>query len=254
MQTAEAFEKEKLEVDVLLASGIFSRAPNLAHLLKYVCDKYFEGAAEEIKEYNIAVEALGRRPEFDQKRDSIVRVEAHRLRKRLREYYETEGAQHELHIEIPSGQYTPKFIFTDPVHRPAAAAVEALAAVEETRKETAIVPAEHEPVAPVRRAVAAGFVWRWVGLAMLTLCAVAGGILVMKIRAERPVLAREMVALARPGDEIRILCGVESGSYTDAFERTWQSDRYFKGGGPVRGSAGPNCAGNEGPADLPEPA
>ncbi len=71
MQTAEAFEKEKLEVDVLLASGIFSRAPNLAHLLKYVCDKYFDGAAEEIKEYNIAVEALGRRPEFDQKRAII---------------------------------------------------------------------------------------------------------------------------------------------------------------------------------------
>ena len=81
MQTAEMFEKEKLEVETLLASGVFSRAPNLAHLLKYVCAKYFEGAADEIKEYNIAVEALGRRPEFDQKRDSIVRVEAHRLRK-----------------------------------------------------------------------------------------------------------------------------------------------------------------------------
>src|SRR5579863_9122240 len=114
MPTAQAFEKERLEVDALLASGVFTRAPNLALLLKYVCDKYFDGAAEEIKEYNIAIEALGRRPEFDQKRDSIVRVEAHRLRKRLREYYEADGADHEVHIEIPSGQYTPRFVFANP--------------------------------------------------------------------------------------------------------------------------------------------
>ena len=67
MPTATAFEKEKLELDTILASGIFSRAPNLAELLTYICRKYFEGAAEEIKEYNIAVEAFRRPPEFDQK-------------------------------------------------------------------------------------------------------------------------------------------------------------------------------------------
>lgn len=231
MQTAEAFEKEKLEVDVLLASGIFSRAPNLAHLLKYVCDKYFEGAAEEIKEYNIAVEALGRRPEFDQKRDSIVRVEAHRLRKRLREYYESEGALHELHIEIPSGQYTPKFILADHgEHRPAAEPALTVVALD-VPEETAIVPAEHGPVVPASRKVPAGFLGRWVVLTVLALCAVAGGLFVMKSRAERPVSARELMPIAKPGDEIRILCGVESGTYTDAFERTWQSDRYYTGGG-----------------------
>src|SRR5215472_10359438 len=104
------FEQEKHEVEALLASGIFQRAPNLEHVLTYVCSKYFHGAADEIKEYNIAVEALGRPAEFDQKRDSIVCVEAHRLRKRLREYYENEGASRPIHIEIPSGQYAPRFI------------------------------------------------------------------------------------------------------------------------------------------------
>src|SRR5579871_5923308 len=75
MHTAADFRQERLELDALLASGIFNRAPNLAQLLTYVCSQYFEGMAGQIKEYNIAVEALGRPPDFDQKRDSIVRVE-----------------------------------------------------------------------------------------------------------------------------------------------------------------------------------
>src|SRR6266567_6408265 len=111
MQAAADFRQERHELDSILASGILNRAPNLAQVLTYVCEKYFEGAAEQIKEYNIAVDALGRPPEFDQKRDSIVRVEAHRLRKRLREYYDGEGAGHEIHVDIPSGQYTPRFAF-----------------------------------------------------------------------------------------------------------------------------------------------
>ena len=110
MYAAADFRQEKHELDAILASGIFNRAPNLAHVLTYVCAKYFEGTAEQIKEYNIAVEALGRPADFDQKRDSIVRVEAHRLRKRLREYYQADGADHSIRIEIPPGQYAPKFL------------------------------------------------------------------------------------------------------------------------------------------------
>jgi hypothetical protein len=72
MQAAADFRQERHELDSILASGILNRAPNLAQVLTYVCTKYFEGAAEQIKEYNIAVEALGRPADFDQKRDSIV--------------------------------------------------------------------------------------------------------------------------------------------------------------------------------------
>src|SRR5579885_3099257 len=117
MLTAD-FTQEKNELESLLASGIFDRAPNLAQVLTYVCEKYFEGAADQIKEYNIAVEALGRPADFDQKRDSIVRVEAHRLRKRLKEFYETEGATHAVRIEIPSGQYAPRFLFRETADAP----------------------------------------------------------------------------------------------------------------------------------------
>ena len=110
MHAAADYAQERLELEAILASGIFHRAPNLAQVLTYVCAKYFQGSAEQIKEYNIAVEALGRPADFDQKRDSIVRVEAHRLRKRLREYYEAEGADHALRIDIPPGQYAPRFL------------------------------------------------------------------------------------------------------------------------------------------------
>jgi hypothetical protein len=103
--------QEKSELNAVLSSGILDRAPTLAQFLTYICSKYFEGATEEIKEYNIAVQALGRPTDFDQKKDSIVRVEALKLRRRLHEYYETEGADHEIRIEIPPGQYAPKFIF-----------------------------------------------------------------------------------------------------------------------------------------------
>jgi hypothetical protein len=108
---------ERAELERLLSSDIFSRAPSLALLLRYICDRHFEGEHHLIKEYNIAVEALGRPAEFDQKKDSIVRVEAHRLRKRLRDYYQSpQGAEHEIRIELPAGGYTPVF-----VRRPAAA-------------------------------------------------------------------------------------------------------------------------------------
>jgi hypothetical protein len=112
---ARDFEQERAELQSVLASGILDRAPNLALVLTYICEKYFEGATEQIKEYNVAVEALGRPAEFDQKRNSIVRVEAHRLRKRLREYYESEGANHDVWIDIPSGQYAPQFVRRRPV-------------------------------------------------------------------------------------------------------------------------------------------
>ena len=114
MHASAEFRQEKHELDAVLASGIFNRAPNLAMVLTYICAKYFEGTADQIKEYNIAVEALGRPADFDQKRDSIVRVEAHRLRKRLREYYAADGADHAIRIDIPPGQYAPRFLPAQP--------------------------------------------------------------------------------------------------------------------------------------------
>ena len=73
------FEAERAELDAILNSGMLGRANNLVRLLTFVCEKHFEGATAEIKEYNIAVQALGRPHDFDPQMDTIVRVTAHAL-------------------------------------------------------------------------------------------------------------------------------------------------------------------------------
>src|SRR5215813_3741683 len=88
---------------------MLGRTNNLVRLLAFVCEKYFEGAIDQIKEYSIAVHALGRPADFDPQVDTIVRVTAHALRKRLEEYYRTSGADHSVHISLPPGHYVPKF-------------------------------------------------------------------------------------------------------------------------------------------------
>jgi len=102
-------ETQRAELETLLASREFTRAPKLAQLLSYLCERLFAGEANQIKEYSIGVEVFHRGASFDQDSDSIVRVEANRLRRRLAEYYAAEGASHSLRITIPIGQYVPRF-------------------------------------------------------------------------------------------------------------------------------------------------
>jgi Malectin domain len=105
-------QAERAEVDGILSSGVFGRMNNHVRLLTFVCEKYFEGAIDEIKEYSIAVHALGRPESFDPQVDTIVRVTAHALRRRLEDYYRSAGAEHAVRICLPPGHYVPKFIHT----------------------------------------------------------------------------------------------------------------------------------------------
>lgn len=102
-------DAERAELEDVVSSGVLGRTNNLVRLMTYVCEKYFEGAIDDIKEYNIAVHALGRREAFDPQVDTIVRVTAYALRKRLEEYYRSAGAEHAVHICLPAGHYIPKF-------------------------------------------------------------------------------------------------------------------------------------------------
>jgi len=111
-------EAERAEVDDVLSSGVFGRTNNHVRLLTFVCEKYFEGAIDEIKEYSIAVHALGRPESFDPQVDTIVRVTAHALRKRLEDYYRSAGAGHAVHICLPPGHYVPKFIHASDLEAP----------------------------------------------------------------------------------------------------------------------------------------
>jgi hypothetical protein len=105
---ADAAERE--ELDWLLTSGVLGRSGNLTRVLTYICEEHFQGRADQIKEYTIATEGLGRRSDFDPQTDTIVRVIIHSLRKRLREVYESKGAHRPLRLIISSGSYAPSFV------------------------------------------------------------------------------------------------------------------------------------------------
>ena len=103
------FHAERLELQTVLATAL-NRSSNMKRLLLYICDRYFCGQAADIKEYSIAVDAFGRSPEFDPAVDSIVRVEAFRLRAKLARYYQQKGARQRVQIVLPAGGYVPQFI------------------------------------------------------------------------------------------------------------------------------------------------
>ena len=249
MQAAADFRQERHELDTILASGILTRAPNQARVLTYICAQYFAGTAGQIKEYNIAVEALGRTSDFDQRRDSIVRVETHRLRKRLREYYEADGADHTIRIDIPSGQYAPRFLPSGITQ--ASLSTETLVAqggMDAESPAPAPGPVRVEPDSPVARpfptlekpgirapALVAGLRRRKQTLVTVLSLMVGAGAVAFWGSPERkaanvaagppPIVG----AVANPV-ELRILAGHLNGDYTDRWRRIWQADRYFQGG------------------------
>src|SRR5579863_2240226 len=102
-------EEEWRELQAVLQSGILDKAPNLKHFLEYVAQQYFSGNTEPVKEYSIAVQALHRLEQFDPQSDTIVRVTAHTLRKKLDQYYGTEGADHPIQVRLPAGKYVLQF-------------------------------------------------------------------------------------------------------------------------------------------------
>jgi hypothetical protein len=101
------------EVLSVLGSPRFRQAPRLTRLLRHLCAIALTGETDQITEYAIALDVLGKAEDFKEGKDSVVRVEMHRLRKRLEEFYEGEGASHRTRIVIPPGNYVPQFQIRD---------------------------------------------------------------------------------------------------------------------------------------------
>ncbi|RSL19032.1 hypothetical protein EDE15_4645 [Edaphobacter aggregans] len=106
---APSVEQCEDQVRRVLRSTTFRNATTLQQLLGFLAFRSIAGAAENLKEYTIGVEALGRKSDFDPKIDPIVRVQSHRLRVKLKEYYEVEGRHDPILILIPKGHYLPTF-------------------------------------------------------------------------------------------------------------------------------------------------
>src|SRR5713226_185271 len=89
------------QLERVLESPGFARNERLSRFLRFLVERRLEGRDDELKESVIGVEVFGRRPDYDPRRDAIVRTEAGRLRARLNEYYLREGKDDSLVIELP---------------------------------------------------------------------------------------------------------------------------------------------------------
>ena len=106
----------------ILESPSFSRSARLSRFLRFVVESALDGEEEKLKEYTIGLEVFDRDESFDPRTETIVRVEARRLRNQLSEYYGDPGREDQVRIEIPKGGYRPVFRSLD---KPPAASSEA---------------------------------------------------------------------------------------------------------------------------------
>jgi len=102
----------RLQLRRILDSDAFRRSAQMERFLTLVVDRSLLGRHEELKEYSLGRDVFHRGDEYDPRADSIVRVEAQRLRRKLREYYETWGMDDSVLIDLPAGTYVPIFRYT----------------------------------------------------------------------------------------------------------------------------------------------
>jgi hypothetical protein len=107
--TSPTREEKLAQLQKIIDSHSFRNAEILKSFLKYVVDKSLEGHESEVKEFTIASEVFGRKENYDPRIDSLVRVQATRLRTKLEDYYESEGKQDLIFVNLPKGHYLPVF-------------------------------------------------------------------------------------------------------------------------------------------------
>lgn len=218
---SESSEEERRELDAVAAT--LGNSTRLLRLITYIGEKYFKGETDKLREYNIATEVFGRsKTTFNAGEDAIVRVEAHRLRKRLKEYYEADGKDHPVHMSIPAGSYVP--IFTRSSDGPA-----------KLDEETAPAPA--------------GMRWWKPAAAILSVAVlILAGYWIFPRHREKP---RTVAAALAPHPApslssgsfaqvpLRILAGYRGKPQIDSAGEVWQPDEYWHFGGTWESANGP---------------
>jgi adenylate cyclase len=102
----------------ILASRCFQQAGRASDFLRFVVEQTLAGSGQRLKGYTIGVEVFGRPADFDAQSDALVRVEAGRLRRRLVEYYASEGAADPVRIQLPRGTYAVEYDFAGAAEQP----------------------------------------------------------------------------------------------------------------------------------------
>src|SRR5690349_4495684 len=101
------------QLEKITAHGLFARSDRMARFLRLAVDRALAGKEAELKEYLIGVEVFDRPDTYDPRVDPIVRVEARRLRTKLRTYYEADGRNDPIVIHFATGSYAPEIRFRE---------------------------------------------------------------------------------------------------------------------------------------------
>jgi TolB-like protein/Tfp pilus assembly protein PilF len=99
----------RTQVDKILASRLFTRSERLCRFLRFCVEQTLDEKSDQLKEQMVGVEVFDRKGDYDPRTDPIVRVEARRLRSKLKAYYTSSGRPDCVLIDLPKGAYVPAF-------------------------------------------------------------------------------------------------------------------------------------------------
>ena len=102
---ADAGQEVLAAVERILQSDTFRSSDALRRLLRFLADKAISGEADQLKEYSVGIDALGKSSDYDPRHDSSVRIQVSRLRQKLGEYYRTEGKDDAYIVDLPKGRF-----------------------------------------------------------------------------------------------------------------------------------------------------
>jgi hypothetical protein len=267
-------DAERAELEAVTKA--LAKSPRLSRLALYLGEVYLSGKSNEINEYNIATEVFGRsKTSFDAGQDAIARVEAHRLRKGLKEFYDTKGKNHAIQMSIPVGTYIPVFTHIDPDVSSSTAPVEPPdtppAPSLATSLERAVLPTVSKPVPFVERRrrqdrrqhprfarqawqyplLAVVLVFAAIGFYWAFHSAVAGKGIKAEPSPDQPFAAPKLLLPNPALKPVRLIAGYSGKPLTDSTGAVWNADQYFRGGeisvrpaGPIARTIDPELFGH----------
>jgi hypothetical protein len=225
-------DEVRLALQRVCASETFTRSQQLSRLLKYLCDSLLAHSADRISEYAIGTEALGRPPDFDPSQDAAVRVEMHRLRRRLHDYYDTEGASDSVRIVIPPGQYAPVVMRTgEDLKGQATEPSPASGTAVVSAAEPSARPAPTRYRLPFRSILVLSVVAPIAIIVSARLLLRPGRPATTSAHADNPQAA-STIPLPSPVLDVRIGCGRRT-PWADRLGQIWGRDEYFEGGDAI---------------------
>ncbi len=178
LSSVAAVPRELVEAQLqkILNSPLFRKAPRHSRFLSFVVGKALAGEGDGVKEYVIGVEVFDRSQSYDPGSNPVVRAEARRLRSRLAEYYRDFGQHDPVHIELPKGTYVPVF------HRNGAAA-----AAEEPELHVEEKPRRRSPQSEISQQKKRSWVAWLVAFALLLI--ISGGDAIYRLASKKSLPA-----------------------------------------------------------------